>query len=54
MYIPKMEKKIEQSFFWFWDKSIWIGFIKHSLLLRENTYHWVSYVNKKSEDFRYY
>ena len=35
------EKKWE-NIFWFCDNSICIGCLKHSLLMRENTYHQVS------------
>ena len=31
-----------ENIFWFGDNIIWIGCVKHSLLLRENTCHWVS------------
>ena len=37
----KCRKNLE-TIFWFSDNSIWIGSGKHSLLLRENTFHRVS------------
>ena len=35
-------EKISIFFFWFWDNCIWIGCVRHSLLLRQNTCHRVS------------
>ena len=37
----KLWKKL-RKYFGFWDNSIWIGCVKHSLLLRQNTCHRVS------------
>ena len=47
------EKKSENTFR-FWDNCIWIGCVKHSFLLRDNTFHGCQWVEKESEDFRYY
>ena len=37
-----IEEKNRGKGFWFWDNCIWISCVKHSLLLRENTFHPVS------------
>ena len=30
-----------ENIFWFWDNCIWIGGVRHSLLVRKNTFHLV-------------
>ena len=36
-YILGMQQKNGENIFWFWNNCIWIGGVRHSLLLRENT-----------------
>ena len=47
------EKKSE-NILWFCDNSIWIGCLKHSLSLRAKLVIGCQYVNKESQDLRYY
>ena len=50
----KWRKKLE-NLFSFEDNCIWIGCVKHSLLLRERILViCCEYVKKQSQDFRYY
>ena len=42
------------NIFRFSDNCVWIGCVKHSFLLRDNTFHGCQWVKKQSQDLRYY